>query len=80
VEVVRALPQLELRGLMAIPPPGEARPHFVTLRRLAADLGLAGLSMGMSDDFEAAIEEGGDRRPRRHGPLRQPLTLLRSRR
>ena len=58
VEAVRALPHLELRGLMAIPPPGETRPHFVTLRRLAADLGLAGLSMGMSDDFEAAIEEG----------------------
>jgi hypothetical protein len=57
-EEVRALPQLDLRGLMTIPPPGETRPHFATLRRLAAELGLAGLSMGMSDDFEAAIEEG----------------------
>jgi len=43
---------------MSIPPPGETRPHFVALRRLAESLGLSGLSMGMSDDFEAAIEEG----------------------
>ncbi|MFN7989827.1 MAG: YggS family pyridoxal phosphate-dependent enzyme [Thermoanaerobaculia bacterium] len=58
VEAVRALPELDLRGLMAIPPPGDTRPHFVALRSLAASLGLPGLSMGMSDDFEAAIEEG----------------------
>lgn len=58
VEAVRALPELDLRGLMAIPPPGDTRPHFVALRKLAASLGLHGLSMGMSDDFEAAIEEG----------------------
>jgi len=55
---VRALPALDLRGLMSIPPPGETRPHFVALRRLAESLALAELSMGMSDDFEAAIEEG----------------------
>ncbi len=55
---VRALPELDLRGLMSIPPPGETRPHFVALRRLAESLGLSGLSMGMSDDFEAAIKEG----------------------
>ena len=58
VESVRALPELDLRGLMAIPPPGDTRPHFAALRALAASLGLAGLSMGMSDDLEAAIEEG----------------------
>ena len=58
VAVVRSLADLDLRGLMAIPPPGDTRPHFVNLRRLAESLGLAGLSMGMSDDFEAAIEEG----------------------
>lgn len=58
VEAVRALPELDLRGLMAIPPPGDTRPHFALLRRLAASLGLAGLSMGMSDDYEAAVEEG----------------------
>ena len=58
VEVIRELPELALRGLMAIPPPGDTRAHFASLRRLAVSLGLAGLSMGMSDDFEAAIEEG----------------------
>ncbi len=58
VEVVRALPGLDLSGLMAIPPPGDTRPHFASLRELAGSLGLAGLSMGMSDDFEAAVEEG----------------------
>ena len=58
VSEVRALPQLDLRGLMSIPPPGETRPHFAALRRLAESLALAELSMGMSDDFEAAIEEG----------------------
>ena len=58
VEAVRALPELDLRGLMAIPPPGDTRPHFALLRRLAESLGLAGLSMGMSDDYEVAVEEG----------------------
>lgn len=58
VAAVRGLPDLDLLGLMAIPPPGDTRPHFVALRSLAATLGLTGLSMGMSDDFEAAIEEG----------------------
>ncbi|MHB1048332.1 MAG: YggS family pyridoxal phosphate-dependent enzyme [Thermoanaerobaculia bacterium] len=58
VAEVRTLPQLDLKGLMSIPPPGDTRPHFVALRRLAESLGLSGLSMGMSDDFEAAIEEG----------------------
>ncbi len=56
--VVRTLPALDLAGLMTIPPPGESRRHFATLRRLAGELGLPVLSMGMSDDFEAAIEEG----------------------
>ena len=58
VGVVRALPNLDLRGLMTIPPPGDTRPHFARLRALAEELSLAGLSMGMSDDFEAAVEEG----------------------
>ncbi|HSB36980.1 MAG TPA: YggS family pyridoxal phosphate-dependent enzyme [Thermoanaerobaculia bacterium] len=55
---VRNLPALELAGLMTIPPPGDTRIHFRTLRRLASELGLTELSMGMSDDFEAAVEEG----------------------
>lgn len=58
VDAVRRLPALDLRGLMTIPPPGEGRPHFAALRELAARLDLPELSMGMSDDFEEAIEEG----------------------
>jgi pyridoxal phosphate enzyme (YggS family) len=58
VAFVQTLPALDLRGLMTIPPPGDTRPHFAALRALAESLGLAGLSMGMSDDFEAAVEEG----------------------
>ena len=54
----RAL-DLPVVGLMCIPPEGEpARPHFAMLRGIAARNGLAGLSMGMSADFEAAIAEG----------------------
>lgn len=56
---VRALPGVELAGLMCIPPPdGDPRPHFRTLRSLRDRLGLRELSMGMSGDWEAAIEEG----------------------
>ena len=62
--VVRGIEQLgalDVRGLMAIPPAGEAeamRPYFCELRAMRDDLGLAELSIGMSDDFEVAIEEG----------------------
>ncbi len=50
---------LPLRGLMCIPPEGQdSRPHFRELAAIAARNGLAGLSMGMSSDFEAAIAEG----------------------
>ena len=59
---VRALPNLNLRGLMTMPPWSEdselARPYFVRLRQLAQEHSLAELSMGMSHDFEVAIEEG----------------------
>ncbi len=58
---IAAIPGLHLAGLMAIPPAGEAeeaRPYFRELRRMRDDLGLTGLSMGMTDDFEVAIEEG----------------------
>lgn len=67
-EKVTTLHGLHLKGLMCIPPflndAAQARPYFRRLRelrdRLAALLGLAlpVLSMGMSHDFEAAIEEG----------------------
>ena len=50
---------LEVEGLMAIPPQGEAAgPHFALLADIAARNGLAGLSMGMSGDFETAIRFG----------------------
>ncbi|MGE5510660.1 MAG: YggS family pyridoxal phosphate-dependent enzyme [Bacteroidota bacterium] len=50
---------LELSGLMCIPPVDEEPGvHFALLAKLAAELGLAELSMGMSADFEAAIEFG----------------------
>ena len=67
-EKVTALPTLHLSGLMCIPPyieeAGQVRPYFRQLRelrdQLAAQLGmpLPVLSMGMSHDFEVAIEEG----------------------
>ena len=50
---------LDVLGLMAIPPhPGDPRRWFAALADLAARLGLPELSMGMSDDYEVAIEEG----------------------
>ncbi|SMF09235.1 hypothetical protein SAMN06265365_102101 [Tistlia consotensis] len=50
---------LPVEGLMCIPPVDEApAPHFGLLRRLAGDCGLTGLSMGMSADFEAAVQLG----------------------
>jgi PLP dependent protein len=50
---------LPLAGLMCIPPEDEdATPHFAMLAGMAARNGLAGLSMGMSGDFEAAIAHG----------------------
>ena len=55
---MRTLPNLDLRGLMTIPPPGDTRPNFAAIRKLAGGLGLAGLSMGMGGDFEAAIAGG----------------------
>lgn len=57
--VAEARRSLEVLGLMTMAPEGvDARPHFRRLRELAARVGLPGLSMGMSQDFEAGIEEG----------------------
>ena len=62
VGAISALSGLKLRGLMTIPPAVEraedARAWFRTLRKLAERHGLSELSMGMSADFEVAIEEG----------------------
>ena len=50
---------LPVIGLMCVPPHGiEPAPFFALLDKLAADHGLAGRSMGMSDDFETAIMLG----------------------
>jgi len=50
---------VEARGLSTLPPQdGDPRRWFRELRRLRDEHGLRDLSMGMSDDFEAAIEEG----------------------
>lgn len=70
VREIAALPNLRIRGLMTMPPffddPEGARPYFRELRLLAQTIDAAGipgvemreLSMGMSGDFEAAIQEG----------------------
>ncbi|MBX7218413.1 MAG: YggS family pyridoxal phosphate-dependent enzyme [Blastocatellia bacterium] len=69
-ETTSIFPHLEVTGLMAIPPflpdPEAVRPYFAQLRRMRDDLQqqfpghppLPQLSMGMSHDFEVAIEEG----------------------
>jgi pyridoxal phosphate enzyme (YggS family) len=50
---------LRVRGLMTVhPQAGDPRRWFATLRTLGARLGLPELSMGMSDDYELAVEEG----------------------
>ncbi|WP_414901005.1 YggS family pyridoxal phosphate-dependent enzyme [Sphingomonas flavalba] len=50
---------LPVAGLMCVPPAGiEAAPYFALLAKLARDNGLAGLSMGMSGDFETAVTLG----------------------
>lgn len=62
LESVAKMPSLLVRGLMAIPPeakdPDDSRVWFRALRKLAEHHGFSELSMGMSGDFEVAIEEG----------------------
>jgi pyridoxal phosphate enzyme (YggS family) len=68
LETLNELPRIEIHGLMTVPPyvtdPEKARPHFRRLRELKIQceqkLGapLPHLSMGMSGDFEVAIEQG----------------------
>ena len=55
----REVLQLDIAGLMCIPPVDEeAAIHFAFLAKLARENGIAGLSMGMSADFETAIRFG----------------------
>lgn len=62
LEAMAGLPSLEVRGLMCIPPAAEtaeaSRAWFKRLRELRDAAGLEHCSMGMSGDFEVAIEEG----------------------
>jgi len=62
LDAVAGLGHVRVRGLMAIPPEAPdaegARPWFRALRKLGERHGLVELSMGMSGDFEVAIEEG----------------------
>ncbi len=62
IEGIRACPNLTLTGLMTMPPWNDdqevTRPYFRKLAELARQHGLEKLSMGMSHDLEAAIEEG----------------------
>jgi pyridoxal phosphate enzyme (YggS family) len=62
LDAVAAMPAVKARGLMAIPPeakePDDSRVWFRALRKLGEHHGFSELSMGMSGDFEVAIEEG----------------------
>lgn len=59
LDFCRGEAQLEIAGLMCIPPVNEeAALHFALLAKIAGELGLAKLSMGMSADFETAIQFG----------------------
>ena len=86
LDAVAALPAIKVRGLMAIPPeakePDDSRVWFKALRKQAERLVFPELSMGMSGDFEVAIEEGativrvgtaifGPRAPRREPGLEE---------
>jgi PLP dependent protein len=62
IDAIRQCTNLRLTGLMTMPPwsddPAQTRPYFQRLAALARMHGLPKLSMGMSHDLEAAIEEG----------------------
>ena len=62
LEQIRALPYLRVEGLMTVAPevadPEDVRPVFATLRKLSERFELPELSMGMSNDYAIAIEEG----------------------
>lgn len=62
LQAAAQLPNIKVEGLMTVAPlagnPEASRPHFRALRELAVGHRLASLSMGMTGDFEIAIEEG----------------------
>jgi PLP dependent protein len=61
-ETISRLESIDVRGLMTVAPqthdPEAVRPIFERLRKASESLGLQELSMGMTDDFEVAVEEG----------------------
>ncbi len=61
-DIIKKLPNIQVQGLMTVAPLSadaeQVRPVFRQLRQLRDLLGLEHLSMGMTDDFEVAIEEG----------------------
>jgi PLP dependent protein len=62
IDAIRKLPNIEVKGLMTVAPPVDnaelVRPVFLKLRQLKDEFHMEHLSMGMTDDFEVAIEEG----------------------
>ena len=62
LRLISRMPNIEVFGLMTVAPlvadPQEVRPVFTKLKRLNSSYGFKELSMGMTDDFEVAIEEG----------------------
>ena len=72
MRVIAKLPNVKIKGLMAIPPicrdAEENRPYFKKMKKLFVDIAVKNidnssmdiLSMGMSDDFDIAVEEGAN--------------------
>ena len=62
LDTLQGLSRLRIDGLMTMAPfsdrPEDSRPYFARLRELAGANRLAAVSMGMSNDFEIAVEEG----------------------
>lgn len=62
IKAIKDMKNIKLEGLMTMPPysenPEDSRPFYRRLREIAQSYGLRELSMGMSGDFEIAIEEG----------------------
>jgi uncharacterized pyridoxal phosphate-containing UPF0001 family protein len=62
LEAFVAAAPVEIRGLTTMPPladdPEDSRPYFRRLRELAASVGVKDLSMGTSQDYKVAAEEG----------------------
>jgi len=62
IKEAESMRNMRVEGLMTIPPysddPEKSRPYFKELKRLRDEYGLKELSMGMTNDFEIAVEEG----------------------